>query len=613
MAGESGAGQGYARFDDLTDGGIASDFGVPERSLAAMTPSEVVPLLQRVEEETAAGWWAAGFIAYEAATCLSESLPTRRPNADEALGALPLAWFGLFGSPPATETLQPRGSGERGYRVSPWQPAVGAASYRAKVATIRERIQAGETYQCNLTLPLLSQVSGDLFEFYRDLAMAQRGAYNAYLDTGRFVLASASPELFFEWIGDRLTTRPMKGTAARGRWSAEDASKARELVCSPKEQAENVMIVDLIRNDLGKVARAGSVQVERLFAVERFPTVWQLTSTVTAQVRPQTNLTDVLRALFPCGSVTGVPKARTMSLIAELEESRRGVYCGAVGVVAPSGADFRARFSVAIRTLVVDRQTGVAVYGTGGGITWDSQASAEHEELMTKAAILSSVPEEFQLLETMAFVPGGGIRNQERHLARLADSADYFGFPLDLDAVNCALVAALSGALSDARVRLLVDRRGLCSIDLSPLPPPPSGPVKLVLEPDPVQSSNVCLYHKTTRRDVYQERDSRHAEVDDVIMVNECGQLTETTVANLALQIDGVWYTPPLAAGCLPGVQRGLLLSDGQLTERVLTTEDLGRAAGIALVSSLRGWRPAVLVGTEDFPGATGRQEHSRE
>jgi para-aminobenzoate synthetase/4-amino-4-deoxychorismate lyase len=599
MAGESGAGQGRARFDDLTHGGVARDFGVPERSLAAMTPSEVVPLLQRVEEEAAAGWWAAGFIAYEAATCLSESLPTRRPNANEVLGSLPLAWFGFFRSPEATETLQPRGSGERGYRVSPWQPAVGAASYRAKVATIQDRIQGGETYQCNLTLPLLSQVSGDLFEFYRDLALAQRGAYNAYLDTGRFVLASASPELFFEWIGDRLTTRPMKGTGARGRWSAEDASKARELVHSAKEQAENVMIVDLLRNDLGKVAQAGSVQAERLFAVERFPTVWQLTSTVTAQVRPRTSLTDILRALFPCGSVTGVPKARTMSLIAELEESRRGVYCGAVGVVAPPGADFRARFSVAIRTVVVDRQTGVAVYGTGGGITWDSQASAEHEELMTKAAILSSVPEEFQLLETMAFLPGSGIRNQAGHLARLADSAEYFGFRLDLDSVHSALAASLSGARGDARVRLLVDWRGVCTVELSPLPRSPSFPVELVLDWEPVQSSNVWLYHKTTRRDAYQQRASRHPGADDVILVNEHGQLTETTVANLALQIDGVWYTPPVAAGCLPGVQRGLLLSDGQLTERVLTTEDLGRASGIALVSSLRGWRPAVLVSTE--------------
>ncbi|MGC1184434.1 MAG: aminodeoxychorismate synthase component I [Candidatus Dormiibacterota bacterium] len=613
MPGATGKDQLGIRFDDLSQGGVAIDFGVPERVLVADSSHQVLPLLRKVEEETTAGWWAAGFISYEAATCLNQALPTRQPQAREVMGSMPLAWFGLFAHPQLAERLGARASGDRPYKTGPWQPAVDAAAYRAKVARIRDRIRAGETYQCNLTVPLRTHVSGDLFELYRDLALAQCGAYNAYLDTGRYVVASASPELFFEWEGDCLTTRPMKGTAPRGRWSEEDAVSAEELIRSPKERAENVMIVDLIRNDLGKVARAGSVAVEQLFALERFPTVWQMTSTVTAQVPAETRLTDILSALFPCGSVTGVPKARTMSLIADLEESRRGVYCGAVGVVAPPGAKFRARFSVAIRTVVVDRQTGDAVYGAGGGITWDSLSAAEHDEMMTKAAILRSVPEEFQLLETMAFLTVSGVRNQEHHLARLVASAEYFGFRLDPDSIRASLKEAVSGAATDARVRLMVDRNGLCSVELSPLPAPASAPVRLAIDLEPVQSSEIWLYHKTTRRETYQRRSARHPDADDVIMVNERGQLTETTVANLAVQRDGIWYTPPLDAGCLPGVQRGLLLANGELNERVLTSADLRQAEGIALMSSLRGWRAAVLTDIADLARTNRHSERLSE
>jgi para-aminobenzoate synthetase/4-amino-4-deoxychorismate lyase len=587
-----------ARFDDLTPGGLATEFGGPERTLVADHPADVAPLLEAIEEATADGWWAVGFLAYEAATGLDPTLTTHQARADEQFRDLPLAWFGLFADPRSVEPLQHRSLADRGYQISTWRPDVGEADYRGKVDAVRHLIQEGETYQCNLSLPMRSQVDGDLFELYRDLALAQRGAYNAYLDTGRFVVASASPELFFEWTGDRLTARPMKGTAPRGRWPAEDAAKARELVSSTKERAENAMIVDLLRNDLGKVAESGSVEVRDLFTRERFETLWQLTSTVTARARPETRLVDVLRALFPCGSVTGAPKARTMALIAELEQSRRGVYCGAVGVVAPPGMSFRARFSVAIRTVVVDRLTGDAVYGTGGGITWDSVPRAEHDELVAKSAILNFVPEDFQLLETMAFQPGAGIRNCGYHMERLTASAEYFGFQLNLDQVSSELCDALRGVRRASRVRLLVDRRGVVTVEIAPMPLPALGKIRLAVDLDPVRTSDIWLYHKTTRRTGYQTRAARHREVDDVIMVNERGEVTESTVANLAVRLDGRWYTPPLESGCLPGVGRRLILDSGRLQERVIGLDDLTRAQEIALVSSLRGWRAAVFEST---------------
>ncbi len=593
-----------ARFDDLTAGRVATEFAGPRRILEAHHPDEVLPLLQAVEDAANAGLWAAGFLAYEAATGLDPSLRTRPLTASARMGQLPLAWFALFSDAHRVEPLGVPVSIQRRYRVLPWKADVGVESYREKVAKVREQIAAGETYQCNLSLPLRSQVEGDLFELYRDLALAQCGAYNAYLDTGRYVVASASPELFFDWTGDTLTTKPMKGTATRGRWPEEDAARARELVFSPKERAENVMIVDLLRNDLGKVAQRASVEVQDLFCAERFGTLWQLTSTVTARARPRTRLGEIFQALFPCGSVTGAPKASTMNLIAELEGSSRGVYCGAVGVVAPRGAEFKARFNVAIRTVAIDRPSGDAVYGVGGGITWDSTPAAEHDEVVAKAAILSSTPVAFQLLETMAGSPGGEVRNLEMHLGRLTRSAQYFDFHVELDQIRSAIQAALRSTEIPTRVRLLVSRGGAVSVEVGPMPSAARGTVRLDLDLAPVQSSDVWLFHKTTRRSVYQCRAARHPGVDDVILINERGELTETTVANLVVELDGRWWTPPLDSGCLPGIERGNLLADGKITERVITLDDLTRAQGIALVSSLRGWRTAAVETLSNRPRA---------
>lgn len=373
-----------ARFDDLRVGS-ALLCPPPYRVVTADRPGEVKGALQQVQAASDAGSWAYGYVAFEAAAGLDRQLSGIATEP----GDLPLVWFGLCGEPAATPVVRPP-AGDAGASWR-WRADWTDAQHAAAVRLVREQIAAGATYQVNLTDRLRARVvAGDLQDFYGRLATAQSGAYNAYLDLGRHVIASASPELFFEWSGDTVRTRPMKGTAARSPSIVEDRERARRLRSSPKELAENLMIVDLLRNDLGRIARTGSVQVTELFTVEGYPTVWQLVSEVRARIGPAVGLVDLFDALFPCGSVTGAPKIRTMQLIRELEPTPRGVYCGAIGLLAPPSAPFRARFGVAIRTVVVDRHTREAVYGVGGGITWGSDPASERAELHAKAAVLGS-------------------------------------------------------------------------------------------------------------------------------------------------------------------------------------------------------------------------------
>jgi len=588
----------WARFDDVA-GDRALRFGTPYRVLTATRPAEVAPLLAEVDRATLDGAWAYGYVGYEAAEGLDDRLLTRQPAADGP----PLAWFGLCTepdtvpvvAPPRDVERAPPGDVELGYRAGPWRPDWTAQRHRAGVQLVRERIAAGDTYQCNLTVRLRGPLRGDPERFYAELALRQRGNYAAYLELGRFAVASASPELFFRWSGDRLSTRPMKGTAHRGRSADEDDRQAELLRASAKERAENIMIVDLMRNDLARVARTGGVSVGSLCRLERYPTVLQLTSEVSAALRPDVGLLEIFRALFPCGSVTGAPKASTMRLIREVEDQPRGVYCGAIGWVGPPGGPTRAQFSVAIRTAVLDRATGLAEYGTGGGITWSSDPAAEHAELLVKAAVLDRRAEEFHLLETMGHTRGAGIRNLDRHLRRLARSAGYFGFGLDLAEATAKLADAVA-PLDEALVRLRLYRSGALTVETAPPPPRAPGAVRLALEPEPIDSTQPWPFHKTSRRAPYTERRARHPDADDVVLCNERGELTETTIANLALKLDGCWWTPPESSGCLPGVERGRLVDDGVLRERVLRPSDLAAAGGIAVVNSLRGWRPAVLV-----------------
>jgi para-aminobenzoate synthetase/4-amino-4-deoxychorismate lyase len=587
-----------ARFDDLTPGAErAFRLVEPAGVLLARWPEEVAGTLEAAEGAAARGLWVGGYVAYEAAPGLDPALAVRERKAGDPFGELPLAWFGLFERREEAEALLPPTAAPED-ETSGWKPSVSREAYDAAIDRIRALIAAGETYQVNHTLRLRARIVGDARGLYRDLALAQRGAFAAYLDLGRYRVLSASPELFFRLDGDRITTRPMKGTAPRGRWLVEDDEAGARLVESAKDRAENAMIVDLLRNDLGRIARTGSVEVSRMFEPERYETVWQLTSTIGADLEPGTPLVEVFRALFPSGSVTGAPKVRTMRAIADLEDSPRGVYCGAIGYLAPAGSGpSRASFNVAIRTVVLDPGSGVAEYGVGGGITFDSSAAGEYAEVVAKARVLTAARPAFELFETLRHDPEEGFGDLPEHLERLRSSATYFCFRFDAEAAVGALKQAVADRGPDPlRVRLALARDGGLTVDVSELPPAAVGPVRVALDDEPIDPADVWLYHKTTRRAPYDRRRGRRPDVDDVVLVNDRGEATESTIANLAVRLGGRWVTPPVESGLLPGSYRARLVREGTLQERRVTVVELRGAEEVALVSSVRGWRAAIVV-----------------
>ena len=564
------------RFD--TAGGRSFALAGEEEVLIARRVSEVAALLRRVEAAAAAGLHAAGFVSYEAAPACDDALRVRAPDA-----RLPLARFTLFRERVAPPPLPAPADDP----APEWRAAVREQEYIETVARIRELIAAGDTYQVNLTFPLVAPFSGDPLALYARLLRSQRAGYAAYLDIGGHAVLSISPELFFQRRDDRLELRPMKGTRPRGRWTGEDDALATELAASEKDRAENLMIVDLLRNDAGRVAVPGSVQVQRLFEVERYPTVHQMTSTITARLRPETALADLFAALFPCGSVTGAPKVRTMEIIREMETAPRGIYTGAVGFV--SGRE--AVFNVPIRTLMVDRERGRIEMGVGSGITFDSDPHAEFAECLAKAAFVHHRPRDFELLETMRLEPGGRVFLLERHLERMAGSARYFGFPFDEARMRRAVKAAAAGANGEAKLRLRLSCTGRIEVDRAPLPAPVDGPLRVGISRTPVDPADPALYHKTTDRGLYEAARAAHPGCDDVLLVNTRGELTESTRANLVLRMGGDLVTPPLESGLLPGTLRAELLDRKTIVERVLRPEDLKRAEETFLISALRGWR----------------------
>jgi len=587
-----------ARFDDLTPGTERSfGFEEPVGVLEARRPEEVPGVIEAADAAAEHGLWAAGFVAYEGARGLNPDLAVQASAEGGPFADLPLAWFGLFERCMDTAPLEPPARVADRPPSAPWRPSVQRDAYDAALERIHERIAAGDTYQVNHTIRLRATVAGDDRGLYRDLCLAQRGGYAAYLSTGRYHVASASPELFFRLDGDQITTRPMKGTAPRGRWLEEDEEIVRRLLDSAKDRAENAMIVDLLRNDLGRIAAAGSVRWDELFHAERYETVWQLTSTIGAELCPGTGLLDVFRALFPSGSVTGAPKVATMRVIADLEDSPRGVYCGAIGYLGPPGAaEPRANFNVAIRTVVVDTTTGLAEYGVGGGVTWDSSASGEYEEILAKARVLTAARPAFTLFETLRWSPGDGFAHLAEHLRRVRSSAAYFGFRCDDAAVRAALKDAVVAHTGSVRVRLDLERDGTVRVEVKDPPSPGEGPIRIAIDDDPVDPTDMWLFHKTSHRGVYDRRRAKRPDVEDVVLVNSRGEVTETTIANLAVQIDTGWVTPPRAAGLLAGTFRDVLLREGHLRERPITLEEFREAEAVALVSSVRGWREAEVV-----------------
>ncbi|RPI63956.1 MAG: aminodeoxychorismate synthase component I [Planctomycetaceae bacterium] len=619
-------------------------------TIEAYRLADVAPALQAVQRAADGGMYAVGFVSYEAAPGLDASLQTHAP------GTLPLVWFGLFHALTQIDP-PPRGDGE--FEVGNWQPSVTQDEYRRAIGQVKEYIAAGDTYQVNYTMRLRTSFCGEAWPFFHRICRAQRAKYCAYIDTGRHVVCSASPELFFSLDDGVITSRPMKGTVPRGRDNAEDRAAAAWLAASAKNQAENAMIVDMMRNDLGRVAVPGSVRVSDIFKIERYPTVFQMTSTVSAATRA--NFAEIMQAIFPCASITGAPKVRTMQIIRELEGDARGLYTGCVGYVAPGG---RAQFNVAIRTAVIDREAGTAEYGIGGGVVWDSQSDDEYAECLAKAAVLTTDRDDVELLETILWEPDSGYFLLDGHLRRLAESAEYFDIAYSEGDIRARLAELAATLTAPARrVRLVVADGGRITIEQSPLTVTPK-PYRLKLAAEPIElqidfsehgraadcklqiekqkqqeetakeetkeahgqdarathgrdahatnngnatNSNgiaaesadargIFLRHKTTRRAVYEAARRGWDDCDDVVLWNSLGQVTETTIANIVVEIAGRLYTPPLECGLLGGVFRAHLLETGQVSERIITVEDLQTADRIFAINSVRKWMPAILI-----------------
>ena len=574
-----------AHFQSFAEGrGWNASFREPLEQRAVYALDEVIPLLRGAEAAAKDGLWAALALSYEAAPAFDSALKVQ-PSSE-----FPLAWMGVFQEPSSTDFNSIPNSP---FRISEWEPQIDRREYRQAILSIRDFIERGDTYQINFTFPLRGCVVGDSFSCFRAIAESQGAAYSAYLDIGSHRILSFSPELFVERRGNDLMTRPMKGTLARGRWLEEDCERVEQLRGSPKDRAENVMIVDLLRSDLGKVAETGSVKVTELFAVECLSRVLQMTSTVTAVQRPDVTLVDILRALFPCGSVTGAPKCRSMAIIKELEHRRRGVYTGAIGFMGPNGD---AVFNVPIRTLAVDVRDGAATFGVGGGITWDSTTEGEYEECCLKAKFLTHPWAEFKLLETIA-LNDGDYALLDRHLSRARNSARYFGFRWSEAEVLKALDDVRKSHPSRRwRIRLIVDRDGKAHVEVGLGGEPRTAPVTVKFASRAVDDRDPLVFHKTTDRSRYDVELERCHPCDDVIFWNCRGEVTESTIANVVVFSEGKYWTPPREAGLLAGTLREELISKGELFERTITKEELARAGSFTLINSVRGWMPAELA-----------------
>lgn len=549
-----------------------TSFAQPKSVLVADSVEEVEGCFRAAEAAAAAGNWVVGFVSYDAAPGFDHRLIT--PGRSD----LPLVWFGVYASSVEREAQF------RATPVGQWTASMTPEQHAGAVESIRCSIEAGDTYQANLTFAMDAQLDGEGVDLFRRMVRSQKKSYGAFLDLGDTQIVSISPELFLSGSGRRVTARPMKGTAPRGRSSYEDARFVEQLVSSEKERAGNMMIVDLVRNDLGRVSETGSVTTRDLCRPERYPTVWQLTSAVEGVLRNDVSLVDLFAAAFPSGSVTGAPKVSTMEIISRLETVPRGVYCGAIGYIAPGGEDFE--FSVAIRTGVV--QDGSIRYHVGGGITHDSMAGAEYEECLWKALAVTAENVVPALLETMLYRPGVGIELLDRHLLRLSESADFWEIPLDLEAVGDAL-SSVRGH-HDQKVRLILMPDGDAEVEVDDVEVT-TDPVELSVSQQRVDPTEPHWFHKTLDR-------SRYPVVDDgeVVMVNLRGEVTETNISNLMVRFGDDWVTPPPDSGCLPGVYRQKLLDEGEVVERVVTLDEFRRADEIAVINAVRGRRKAVLV-----------------
>ena len=596
QAGQKKTGAGleetFVLLDNSTGRGAPSLlFSEPVEIVSAFAPEEVPEAISRLEAGAAAGLHAAGFFAYELGYVLEPKLRSLRPEGRN----VPLLWFGLYRGPREMNEAEvdhwlSTHTRSGSYQFTSVACAWDQAEYESRFSAVQDKIRAGDIYQLNLTFKARFRLEGSPLTFYRDMRQRQRVAYAGIVDTGEVTVLSASPELFIEKHGRVVSTRPMKGTAPRAGTPEADADARRVLASDVKQRAENLMIVDLMRNDLGRIAEVGSVNVTDLFTVETFRTLHQMTSGVTATLQDGIGLTDLIRAIFPPGSVIGAPKIRAMELISDYETEPRGVYCGAIGHISPKGT---ALFNVAIRTPVIFRD-GRGEMGIGSGVVYDSVGAKEYAECLLKMKFLTDPPKSFELIETLLHDAGAGYWLLEGHIKRLKASAAYFGYAFDEAAVRKTLADAVKGREGERlRVRVLLAEDGALTLTTAEQPAQkPDAVMRYVISETRLDSTNAFLFHKTTRRELYDREWQHYADTvkaDEVLYLNERGELAEGSRTNVFVEKDGTLLTPPLSSGLLPGVLRSELIATGKATEAVLTQVDLASAKTVYVGNSVRG------------------------
>lgn len=565
-------------------------FSRPERILEAKTPDMVLQVLEEADRIVRdKGLHAAGFVSYEAASAFDEAFTVREDSG------FPLVWLGIF--PEAKEITIKADSGNDAGVLS-WEPSIRREEYSRAILEIKNHLREGDTYQVNYTFRLRSGFSVNPWNLFTRMLASQKGQYGAFVHTHDWIISSASPELFFRRNGRDLVSKPMKGTAGRGPEYEDDLQEATKLRHCGKNRAENLMIVDMVRNDMGRISEIGSVSVPELFELVKYPTMWQMTSTVCSKT--DAGLAGIFSALFPPASITGAPKARTMKIISELENSPRRIYTGSIGFLSPENI---AQFNVAIRTVLIDKNKSTAEFGVGGGIVWDSGDKAEFEECRTKASILDSPAPDFALLETILWEPGSGYFLLEKHLERLMRSASYFDRDIPAEAIRGKLAeAGRHMAPEPHRVRLVIPETGEPFIETKAAASRSGKPYRLCIAHTRVDSKNPFLYHKTTNRKVYEEAAAASPGYDDVLLHNERNEITESCIANIVVEMNGRLLTPPVQSGILAGTYRNHLLEQEKIEERVIHVEDLHSCSRIYLINSVRRMWEVTIDGEKARP-----------
>ncbi len=577
-------------FDDARPGGApARLYRDPRDTIIARSLDEVGPALDRVRAGIAAGAHAAGWLGYEAGHAFDPKVQAsfRAPDG-------PLLSFGLYDAfeTPDLAMLLPAPDGA--YAGTP-RPRIGQADYQDAVDVVRNHLFAGDYYQVNLTFGCDVAVAGGALALYARLRRSAAAGWGGVMIDDERALVSLSPEQFFTLRDGVIEAKPMKGTAPRRSDPAADDAEVAALAADPKQRAENLMIVDLMRNDLARVAETGSVAVPELFAVETYPTLHQMVSRITATLRGELDAIDVLQTIFPCGSITGAPKIAAINALRLIEPEPRGAYTGSMGWIEPasSGAPGDAAFNVLIRTLEWRHGRSRARLGLGSGLVVDSKSRDEWAECLLKGEFVERQRQSFDLIETMRFDPHEGVCELERHLDRLHRSSEALDFRFDRHGARNELQAATFGRKEPAMVRLLLSPTGTMAIQVKPFDPPAETPVSVALSPLPVESSDFRLFHKTTDRRFY-DRARQENGAYETVFVDRAGRLTEGSRMNIFVERDGFLLTPPAARGLIPGILRAKLIDEGKAVEADLTAADL--VDGFFIGNIVRGLIPARLA-----------------